>query len=228
MLVPFTPGVCAYRDRSWAWVRARLEQFHPDWQIVVGTCDGPWSKGAALADAAARADGDLIVMHDADLYVEVEQLERAVAAVAAGAPWAVPHMKVYRLAEKSSQKILDREPRPIDVPRTRREVTRYHYTGVAGGGIAVLPRATWDRVPVDPRFVGWGGEDEAWGIALDALAGRHTRGRGHLIHLYHPQQETHRDLGAVLPETDRLATRYKAAKGDPVAVAAILEEVLIP
>lgn len=228
VLVPFTPGSCAHRDRSWDWVRTRLESCFPDWQIVVGTCPGTWSKGVALADAASRADGDVLVMHDADVFTSIESLAESVEQVQAGAPWSVPHMLVHRLTPKASEQVLASDPKKATAAdRARREVVRYRYPGQPGGGIAVLTRSAWDQVPVDPRFLGWGGEDEAWGIALDATIGRHHRGQAPLLHLWHPLQPTHAHNRAVLPSTQELVDRYKATQGRPDEVARILQEVVM-
>jgi hypothetical protein len=63
------------------------------------------------------------------------------------------------------------------------------YRGVLGGGITVVNRNTYQDIPLDPGFIGWGQEDESWGIALRGLAGPGFNGREELWHLWHPPME---------------------------------------
>jgi hypothetical protein len=82
-------------------------------------------------------------------------------------------------------------------------------------------RSTWENVGgVDPRFVGWGGEDIAFGWALDTLAGPHTNLGAPLYHLWHPLAVDRRKAS---PETDRLAGRYAEANGKPEAMRALID-----
>lgn len=233
VLVPFTPGACRHRDRAWDYVRERLEHFHPDWQIVVGTSPDPWSKGRAVADALTRADGDVLVMHDADSFVPAASLRDAVAAVEPGV-WAMPHLQVHRINEGHTRAlyaegILDEVTLP-----NRGARTRMVYQGTVGGGVVAITRADYEACPIDPRFEGWGGEDDAWGRALCTLiggtivnngpAGLHPphRGDGNLWHLHHPLARTHRNREGVLPETNALVARYKECTGVPRLMRALV------
>lgn len=233
VVVPFTPGACADRDRAWEYVRARLEHFHP-WPIIVGATEGRWSKGRAVENALALTGADVIVMHDADSFVSPDALEAAVAAVAPGV-WAMPHQLVHRLNEASTAKLYH-EGLAGDLTVGRHARLRYAYPGTPGGGIVALTRADYERCPIDPRFEGWGGEDDAWGRALCTLIGGEIRNNGphgaipphrgtaDLWHLYHPLAPTHRHRDGVLPETNALVARYKEATGSPRLMAALVAD----
>src|SRR5690606_37809457 len=82
------------------------------------------------------------------------------------AGWAVPHRLVYRLSEAATSGVLAGL-----APSPGMRLVQAPYVGYAGGGITVLPRSTYDQVPLDPRFRGWGQEDESWAHALTVLAG---------------------------------------------------------
>jgi N-terminal domain of galactosyltransferase len=185
---------------------------------VEGTCVGEWSKGQALADAATRAAHGVLVLADADSIVPADTLTDAVARVAAGAPWVMPHRKVYRLSEAHTARVYaGAAPEP-------RDTCRAPYAGVTGGGITVLSRATWDTVGgIDPRFVGWGGEDIAFGWALETLCGPGVHLAAPLFHLWHTQefQGQHR-RGS--PESEALAGRYRDARGRPDKMRALIAE----
>jgi hypothetical protein len=97
------------------------------------------------------------------------------------------------------------------------------YKGIEGGGVVVASRQVLEAVPLDVRFIGWGGEDEAHAIALRALVGEPWRGDADLIHLYHPPQpRMTRRRGS--RENWELRRRYFAASKDPRAMRALIEE----
>lgn len=222
VLVPLSSGDEA-RAEVWRWVRRRYEDEHADWEIVVGfhRTGVDWSKGCALADAASRAGGDLFVVADADAYVEADVLEQAVDYVTGGAeaaPWAMPHNLVIRLTRWGTARLTTGQIRTADA--MGRNDVRWRHDAPAGGGIAVLTREAWDTVGgVDPRFMGWGGDDIAFGWALDTLVGAHVNLGEPLVHLWHPEHLQRRRS-----PNDELAGRYLAANGDPDAMRILVAE----
>jgi hypothetical protein len=236
VLIPYRPS--PERDPLLAHVLAWWASSFPDWQVVVGLhLDGPWVKAHAVADALTRASGDLLAVADGDvLCVGVGE---AVARVQAGAPWAVPHRRVYRLTPDATQDVLGGGPLPAlpgptrtarrhptqprqQVARHRTGPIREEHAGVAGGGLVVLPRALYEEAPLDPRFVGFGGEDTSAGRAWAVLRGQPWRGLAPLWHLYHPPQpRLSRTVGSL--ESQALARRYRTA-ATPQAVRALLAE----
>lgn len=221
VLVPWRPDG-GHRDAAWNHLRARWEQRHPGWQVVTGAApDGPWCKAAAVADALTRAAGELLVVADADVWSD--GVQDAVTAVAGGAPWAVPHWHVHRLTEAATAAVLAGGRMEGEVGGSRwRRVERQPYPGYPGGGMVVLPRALYGQVPLDPRFAGWGQEDECWAAALKTVAGVPWRGGADLWHLWHPPQRrmTPR-FGS--REGRELYRRYQAAR-TPAAMRELLAE----
>jgi hypothetical protein len=204
---------------------------HPDIpQATTGdTPDGgPWRKGRHVARLVEQAPDGVLVVSDVDVWTTPAAIRAAVAAVQDGAAWAVPHGYVYRLTEQATATLLAAgTPPDLDRPDL---IDAYDYEeipqpGHLGGGIVVLPRQTALTVPMDPRFEGWGQEDDAWALALTTLAGRPWRGRAPLLHLYHPPQprDTRRHgnrLGLALYR------RYQAATGGtPVPMRNLIGEI---
>lgn len=164
---------------------------------------------------AACDAGAVVVVADADVWCD--GISAAVAAVEAGAPWAIPHDLVHRLSETGTAAVL------AGAHWRGQPVCQQPYPGVMGGGIVVARRETLLEAPLDPRFVGWGQEDESWAVALTALAGPPWRGAAPLLHLWHPPQ----------PRLDRrrgstggwnLRRRYLRARRDPAAMRQLLDE----
>lgn len=212
VLVPYT------QDRAdlWRWVKHRYAALHPDWEIVDVECVGTWCKGATLAQAADWASGDVFVIADADSYVDPDTLRDAVDALD-GHRWVVPHGDVYRLNERATRRLLECDPDEVYDHRNG-GVERAVYRGPAGGGFVVCGRDVWDELPMDSRFYGYGGEDIAWGMALETLVGPFHRVGGDLVHLWHPALGNRAKSAATL----ELLAAYKSAYLMPRKMRAVV------
>ena len=206
------------RRDLWEFLRPRWEKL--GYEIVEGSCVGPWRKAAAVADALSRASGQILVIADADVWCD--GVPQAVARVKAGVGWAIPHYLVRRLTLPATLTVLGSGDWPV-----RRVTTTYAqrpYPGRPGGGIVVLSRESYAKVPMDPRFVGWGQEDESWALALGTMLGRSWRGTADLWHLHHePAPRQSRQFGS--SASQQLHRRYTTASRQPKRMAALLAEM---
>lgn len=208
-VVPYAAGESAERVRAFLAVCARLSRY--GYGPRVGSVDGEWCKAAAVADALPESG--TVIVHDADVIVSRAALAAAVDAVRAGAAWAVPHRGVFRLSDEATVRYL--------ADGTVTDVVRPPYEGVAGGGIVVLDRETYAACPLDRRFIGWGSEDEAWGMALRALYGDPWRGDADLVHLWHPHPAPGARRSPRLASV-RLWRAYRYASRDPERMRVLL------
>ncbi len=188
------------------------------WPIITdtGPTDGGWSKGAAVAAAVARTDAEIFVIADADSYLaSVAALRDAVEFVARGRhAWVMPHGPVHRLTEAETERVYAGRPARLG------KLVRPVYAGVVGGGIIVLSRAAYDTVGgIDPRFVGWGGEDIAFGWALGTLVGPYHPLGAPLVHLWHPHPAPSLRGSE---QSEALLAEYRAAKGYPRRMRAVI------
>lgn len=151
-------------------------------RVEVGFHSNPWCKAQAVANALASCEESIIVIADADCVTP--GLKKAVRAVQQGAPWAMPHLKVYRMGQIASKHIFE-GVNPGSLTGQTRWLDQNPYKGYEGGGITVLRREVYLNSPLDPGFVGWGQEDEAWAMALNGLYGPSWRGVAPLYHLWH-------------------------------------------
>lgn len=210
-MVPWRPG-CPHRERAWQWLRLRHEQHGH--AVVEADSPGEWCKALAVSRAVASIDSDIVVMHDADVWCD--GIDEAIAAVKAGAPWAVPHRTVMRLSEAATD----------DVYRTGMlggDLAQRPYRGHPGGGILVLPRTTYLEVPLDPRYTGWGQEDDSWYLALHTLLGHGWRGTADLWHLWHPPaQRLSRVVGS--PASKALFAQYRSARTIPARMEQLVAD----
>jgi hypothetical protein len=215
------------RERTWAWTRAWYQDHHPGYDITVGLLPHgvPWSKGRAVRDALPRARRRVWVIADADVYVAPDVLDACVLAVAAEeVPWAMPHGVVYRLSIQTTNMIITGAMDPVPRQLPRRYLERGESEGPWGGGIVVLSDKAWEvSGGIDPRFEGWGGEDEAWARALNVLVGQGERAGYPMFHLFHERQER-RPGNRGSEETERLAARYLDAVEDPEEMRRLVQE----
>lgn len=111
-------------------------------------------------------------------------------------------------------------------PVAMRELVDEQHDGVKGGGIVVTRREVASNVPLDPRFEGWGQEDESWGLALRTLAGPPRKGIADLVHLHHPPPKRYsRSRGN--PEGWELRVRYVQARNRPDQMHELIEEARV-
>lgn len=180
----------------------------------MASCDGAWSKGAAVNPVVERSGADIIVVADADCVCE--GLPQAVGAVERGAGWGIPHRTVFRLTDEGSVGFMATGEfgHPFD---------RRPYKGMAGGGFVVARREVLLSVPFDARFLNWGQEDESLALALTTMVGPPWRGDADLVHLWHPPaRKLSRRKGS--PESWELYQEYRRAFGDRDRMAGLLKE----
>lgn len=217
VLVPWG-GTCPHRRAARNHVSAWYARAFPDWELLRGTCVGEWTKAEAVADAYRQAGNpDVLVVADADCLVP--GLALAVKQVESGAPWAVPHLLVHRLSRAATRQVLDGQ-NPATLSGVRRYAQR-PYRGYEGGGVTVVRREVYEQVPLDPRFRGWGQEDESWAHALRTVYSKPWRGSSHLWHLWHPEpNRMNRRTGS--KESKYLWQQYRGLR-DPERMCAFLE-----
>jgi hypothetical protein len=203
-----------WRARARSYVTAWYARHFGDCPLVVGECAqaSEWSKGEAIADAFERAGSpDVLVLADADSFtLDPDSLRTAIELVTLGGrPYVIPHRQVYRLRQDETERLhRDPEARPR-LGYTARPV----YEGPAGGGITVVSRDAFELVGgIDRRFLGWGGEDVAFGWALATLVGEGVRLEGRLVHLWHPHPAPNLRGSEA---SEELVAKYREARGVP-------------
>lgn len=178
---------------------------------------GRWSKGASIIlGAVAQSRADILIVVDADCLPDLPAVDTAIRGARRSGGWYVPHSRVRRLSQVGTEDVyLGADPWGA--------AADYGHRGMAGGGCVVMRRETLLACPPDPRFVGWGNEDEAWAYALRSIVGACTRLPSDLVHLWHPRAERiNAWLGSV--ESGALRDRYRDARRNGPATRAIIDE----
>jgi hypothetical protein len=85
-----------------------------------------------VQDAIDRADGDVLVVADADVWSDYT-------ADLIGCEWGSPHRMVRRLTPEATLDVLNGQPPAGPLEQ--------HHKATLGGGIVVLTRDAWNEAP---------------------------------------------------------------------------------
>jgi hypothetical protein len=207
------------RDFLWSLVQLRYAQLMPEVEMCVGTDESElFCKARALNQAARRANGDILVMADAEVIFEPRLLED-IPRIIDRHPWVIPFSNAFRLNREGTDRFIEAGlPEVFGAKDTDIEYTRF----VPGGYMNVMTRACFDQVGgLDERFKGYGFEDVAFALSLDTLCGPHHRMEGTIYHLWHPWAEFfHKNYEHSLS----LYRRYEAAAGNVEEMTRLIRE----
>lgn len=184
VLVPYRSDG-GHRDHLWEFCRRWWLDQHPDWPVHVGESPpGPFNRSAAVNDAARQAgDVDVYVILDADVIVNPEAVDEAVARAAATGRMVLPHNERADLTDYQTRRVLNGDRGNWRGPRCVANV--WH---VSESSCVVVPSVLFDAVGgFDQRFVGWGYEDTAFRIACEREAGPAIILPVEVFHLWHPR-----------------------------------------
>lgn len=183
VVVPWRP-TSPERVTAWLWVR----RWWAAQGLPVVECDSGhpvWNKASSVNLGVKEAPEGWVLVADADAF-----LDRPLAQAWSGpwdqAHWVIPHTKVIRLDQVSTEGYLARDPGEVAASHAPPPGGGRGITGCAGGGLFLIRRCDFLAIGgMDPTFRGWGGEDTAFGAYADTLIGPHHRGKLPLMHLYH-------------------------------------------
>ncbi len=185
--------------------------------IKVGVYEeGPWCKAYAVEEALINSTAEWIIITDGDVWCEnVDHWIDDV--VTSEQQWGIPHKTIDRLDAASTSKVLTGGP-------WGGTYAKPPYKSVAGGGTVMLRREMYEQVPLDPRFVGWGYEDECWGLGLMTMFGEPVKGTDPMWHLWHPPAipKTGRVMDS---DKRRLRQRYHSSAYRTKLMSQLLAEV---
>lgn len=196
------------RHREAAWGMAR--DGWKGWALFTADDGGePFSRAASINQAVAEHPADVYVIVDADILIDHAQVEAAIDLAAHAPGLVVAFDRWAHLTEEGTGHVLDGymgswEPF-VDV------------TFPSISACIVVNHETWELTGgFDARFRAWGGEDVAFALACETLAGPIRKVPGTAWHLYHPPDSNR-------PEANfDLMRQYEAACGNPDAMRAVM------
>lgn len=197
LIIPFS-SKDKTRIKNFKWLLEYWKHELPEAEIVVGRSKTKvFSKGKALNDAVRRSTGRVLVILDADAYMEGRVIRYCADRILEELKyhlWYVPYRHLYRLTKKITHVILSSDPEnPIRIPNPvppgfiTNKGHESQYGHRFGAMCMIFPREAYDLLGCfDERFRGWGSEDVALLRALDTLYGKHKTVDENIFHLWHP------------------------------------------
>lgn len=238
IIVPFRADN-PQREESFRWLRKFYDYWLPEAEIIVGfSRSHVFCKTEAFNNAVRRAKGKVIVLLDADAYIDPQVLRDCTHEILENMEdhlWFVPYKNLYRLTEEATQLVLDSDVKnpftftsPPD-PKYIQEHDKAMYGHRYGAMVMIMPREAIEALGCfDERFRGWGGEDVAILRALDTLYGKHKITPNDLLHMWHPRigdtYQTRMWEGQEAQLNGELALRYHRATNKPTEMRTLVDE----
>lgn len=197
LLIPFST-TDPNRKANFEWLLQYWKHELPDAEIVIGKCKSEiFCKAEALNDAARRSKGKVLVILDADAYIEGSVIDNCADKIIEHVHhnlWFVPYRRLYRLTKAASKLITDSDPEnpyrtpvPVDESEIENAGNKVGYGHRYGAMLMMFHKKAYRKIKgFDERFKGWGGEDVCLLRALDTLYGKHKTTNNNIYHLWHP------------------------------------------
>ncbi|MBO8156432.1 MAG: hypothetical protein H0Z32_08240 [Bacillaceae bacterium] len=216
ILIPFQTDH-GEREKIFRWVSEFYQNTFPMADFCTGSCKGEtFSFSKAINQAAEQSKGDILIITGADIIINPEVIRHSIKLLETH-PWVVPFSKVKDLNQISTRRLLNTVPRwPLRVPLISRKRE-------AIGGMNILRRSDFEKVGgYDERFIGWGGEDDAFACAMDTLCGHHLRLDEDIFHLWHPSLRASGNPN--YQKNAELAAKYCEAYGNKDRMKQLIQE----
>ena len=241
LLVPFRDDSKSNRLKVWTWLLKYWENALPEAEIVVGTDDGmPFSKTCALNNAYKKCTGDIIVLLDADCFIDPNVITDCADKIRqfreeGNTLWYVPYRNLYRLTYEATDILINSDPNnPLQYPNPPNlndviDIASSSYGHWFGALIQIMPREAFETTGgMDPQFRGWGGEDVSYVRILDTLYGVHKTTKNQVFALYHDKignNELRMWEGQEKTGTNnQISIRYRKAYQDKIKMRRIIAE----
>ncbi|MFK9094063.1 galactosyltransferase-related protein [Bacillus salipaludis] len=211
------------REEAFEWLKRYYAAVMPDAELCLGLYSGnEINKSKAVNQAAKRATKDIFVIADADVVYDPTLIKKAIELLKEAA-WVVPFTEIYDIPKQETKYLLRKQPSwPLRVNIEDCVKAEWLYEGFAGK-INVIPRVHFEAVGgFDERFIGWGGEDDAFSHAVNTLCGKFVNIEAKVFHLWHPP--AYSDTNPYSEPNKKLLNRYLSASGNSYETLKIIME----
>lgn len=183
VIIPISPSRGS-RRKVFEWIRSFYENVFEEVEICFGEMnEKPFSKAVAINRGVRKSTRDILVIADGDIFYDPHLLIKATSLLKTNT-WIIPYQKVMNLTQESTLDLLKIEPK---WPLNLNQIEVVERPRLCWGGLNVIPRQHFETVSgFDERLKGWGGEDDAFTLSVNALCGKVSRLNERIYHLWHP------------------------------------------
>jgi len=183
VLVPYraTPE----REPVVKWIAQRWNHIFPNVELIIDDQDpgGVFSRSRSINRCFQKATKDVVAIVDADIWPDPRGIKKAVKHAITTKGWSRPCMNLIRLNRPATERITQM---PVDCKFPEITPDMVQSRAKTAGGVVVMTYDQFDKVKMDNRFVGWGGEDNRLFKMLNKVYGKPHRWNWAAIHFWHP------------------------------------------
>lgn len=205
IIIPFKPDD-GDRERNWNWLKKRYETLMPDAELCIDERnETPYCKSAAINDAVRKSTRDILLMVDADIVLNINDLEKAMNEVYDKG--IVAPSRLVRFSESATNTIL--ENNYFNVDDSFIDSNTQVFTSIFSG-ICLIKKEIFKKCGgYDEVFKGWGNEDVAFVKCMHRVNGPiHKIPNFTMYHLHHQTDDNHRDASNLIRNKILLDSLY--------------------
>ena len=184
---------------------------HPRCSVLFAYNPGPFNKAWGFNVGARRFGGPVLVFTDADLIVP-ELLPRAVTHCMNSVQVVKPYRQVLDLSPEATQHLRAGDAKALEqtLHQAKSRTAQGEFAPLCGGAFAIRQKTFFALGGWDERFVGWGGEDDAFSFKVQrARLSTLEFDDVAALHLYHPRSQDSEANPAQYASNLALLERYR-------------------
>lgn len=217
-VIPWRPNGDKWRKRAQQWQVRQFERLGLPYAIAPDPVEnGPFSVSRSMNHYLLNNKHDFIAF-GADHVPSIEVFRRTQEQLKT-VPYYHPYSRTWDLSEDSTLAVLNGS---MEAVLSNRRLT---YAGKVDfcTGLVAMRYETWQAVPYDNNFKGWGYEDTAQREAMRTLFGSRAAGKETLIGLYHEKGSVRNPY--TVANRDRFMNEYRPRFGKRDEMEALMVEV---
>lgn len=179
VILPWRDAGCIYRTKHFEFL---FDYYSQEFDVVIGDNDGKFNRSAARNSGVEKSTSDIVVVIDADNYIEYGQIHSAIRVARRRDVLVKPFAYFGYLTEESTNDFYASK----SFNKSKAEFINPPDKDFNGGAY-VIKKSLWQDIGgMDEGFVGWGAEDDAFHILCESKLGKTRYTEGMDYHLYHP------------------------------------------
>ncbi|GAA0699117.1 hypothetical protein GCM10008904_04190 [Paraclostridium ghonii] len=190
IIIPFKTDT-GNRERNWNWIKKRYESLMPDAELCIDERnETPYCKSAAINAAVRKSTQEILLIVDADIVLNINDLENAINEVYDKG--IVAPSRLVRFSENATNRILDTNC--FNVDDSFIDSNTQIFTSLFSG-ICIMKKEIFKKCGgYDEIFKGWGNEDVAFVKCMHRVNGPiHKISNFTMYHLHHQNDSNHRN-----------------------------------